>query len=160
MKKLFVRRALLGLCVAGGVLFGAGAVQADTKEWYYDWRYRHWQTLDFQPYVEPYNTTHMPMAKVQPWIYPSGQTTPRELVATYRRAELMNKFYVDDDLGVSVLEVGSNFYRLSSTEKRKFITTIDRLYMVTRSQQGVLFLKDWNTKRAVGQFTSRGLMLF
>lgn len=153
-------RALLGLCLACACACAAPAKAGETKSWFYDWTSRHWTYLDFQPYIEDYNTTTRAMNPVKPWVYPPNQTTPRELVNTYRAAQLMNKFYVDEDTGAAVMEVGSNFYRLSQTEKQRFVTTIDRLYMVTNSNRQILLLKDWNSKRSVGQFTRHGLMLF
>ena len=149
---------LFMMSVVMGVMSYTTQAEAAPKQWY-GRALSHWDRQDFKPYVETYAMTHVPMGAYRQWDYPADMTS-FEIVDEWRRVGLMEKFYVDKDLNISILEVGSNFYRLSSSDKRRFLETVDSLYRITSSQQQVLFLQDWNTHKAIGQYTPRGLMLF
>lgn len=158
MKKKILTVVLLS--VTGVSALGSAAVQArDTKHVFYDWNEKHWQNLDFKPYVENYEWAHRPMQRYQAWSF-SSDVTPDEAIDGLRAAQLLDKFYIDEDTGHSIAEVGPYFYNLSQTDKGHFAGTIDRAYNVLNSDQRVLFLIDWNTKRAIGQYSKYGLMLF
>jgi hypothetical protein len=135
------------------------AAFADTKGRFYTWPNQAWKDKDFHPYVEPHMDTHRAMGQYKPWQPPKGMSAS-QAVEAYRRADLIHKFYFDHETGLAVLEVGSNFYRLSSSDKRRFIELVDRLYAVRVSNLNVLFLKDWNTKKHIGEMTVHGLTLF
>jgi hypothetical protein len=157
MMKKILQAALLttiGLTALGGI-----SEARDTKHVFYDWGDRHWDTLDFKPYVTLYDRTHRPMNRYQAWPF-SSDVAPNEAIEGLRSSQILHKFYIDEDTGHSVAEVGPYFYDLSQTDKGHFAGTIDRAYNVLDSDQRVLYLIDWNTKRHIGQYTPMGLMLF
>jgi hypothetical protein len=152
---------ILGLSLMTCFSFGfAELAEARSKNVLYNWNESHWETLDFKPYVENYAHTHRPVARGQVYNYDQQERSPREIVADFRAAQLLNRYYVDEDTMQSVAEVGPYFYDLSANDKRNFIATLDRVYNVTSSDLGVMFLQDWNTRKNIGQYTSAGLILF
>lgn len=154
------RVLVIGACalVLGLTTYSTAAL-ADSKHYFYNWHQSHWKYLDFKPYVENYAHTHRPMTRKQPYNY-NGDLGPQGIIREFRAAQMLHKFYIDEDTGHSVAEVGPYFYDLSQSDKQKFLATVDGIYNVTRSDQRVLFLKDWNTKRDIGQYSPRGLMIF
>lgn len=154
-----LKHLLFTACLMGALVGASAQAEARSKEWYYNWSPDHWHNQDFQPYVENYRETHMPMGTFRHWQYERQLTSP-QIVRSWKRARLMKKFYVDEDRDISILEVDSNFYRLSSNEKRRFLETVNQFYRITYSPQQALFLRDWNTHQEVGVYTQHGLMLF
>ena len=141
------------------ISFTGTSFARESKSVLYDWPETHWENLDFMPHVERYPHTHRPMGQQAPFQY-SDDETSRGIIATFRTYNLLNKYYIDEETGLSIAEIGPYFYDLSQSDKIKFVATLDRIYNITTSDQTILFLHDWNTKKSIGQYTNSGLMLF
>lgn len=155
-KTIFVLSMTLSLVV---LTTTSKLAQADGKNYFYSWPHSHWETLDFKPYVERYEYAHLPMGHGRVMGYDQS-VTARDIVAQFRSANLLHKYYIDEETGLSIAEVGPRFYDLSASDKRHMMVTLDRVYNVTASDLNVMFLRDWNTKKDIGQMTQNGLMLF
>ena len=93
MKK-FLLAALLGTMAFSGLNITAQA--RDTKHAFYDWGSKHWDTLDFKPYVTTYDRTHRPMNRYQAWPFAS-EVAPDEAINGLRKSKILDKFYIDED---------------------------------------------------------------
>lgn len=148
-------------------LFGlalATSAQAEPKPWPFGWWPGHWTWTSykkFNPYLEKGKDTQNQQWGAEDWYvqdWLEQNEDSLKLIDGFYKADILRK--QDDDDGVPVLVVGTNFYHLGGFDKRRVLTTLDHVYGITENgDKKMIVLKDWHTKRQIGLFTEDGLQL-
>lgn len=162
---MMTRKILILVCfLAVSASLAAPAAAREKSSWF-SWPFGHDEWTDakkFQPYLEnskhPHNTQWADRDwYAEDWI--GQRRNGMTLIKGFYDSDIFRNQEMDDD-GVPTLVVGPNFYHLSGYDKRRVVHSLDVVYGVTRSRtNGSIILKDWYTKRTIGQFTQQGLQL-
>jgi hypothetical protein len=156
------------LFVVSSVFFGMPAAHAQTSKLLGDrfWPPSHWRDQDFIPYysngTDPHNTQwNDDQLNRQNWSPDKWVSWNKGdglgLIQKWYTADILRDQMIDD--GVPVLVVGPNFYHLSGYDKRRVIETIDHVYAVTSAMPKMFYLQDWGTKKHIGYYSPKGLVL-
>lgn len=135
---------------------------AGAKDWLFgQWPKAHWESQDFQPYIDSVRHTHHPQWDHEDW-------KPRDWTAQYDQPMDVIKGFYDADIirdqyicgGRQILEVGPNFYHLGSYDRQRVMKTVDHVYAVTGERRnGSFVLRDWDTDKPIGTYTRYGLQM-
>ena len=129
-----------------------------------EWNSSHWKGQDFQATVQPENAVmEQSVDPSKSMFAKGGDVSPTEFIKNLKQADIIKRVYnpeygffwdrqVSDDV---VVVVGPNFYTLSYADKSVVTGMISRAYQ--RRHYG---LKDWKTKKTIGQITPQGFVLF
>lgn len=156
-------RKLTYLAIMSAVLVSfSGVGHADSKLWGRWWWPNHWVNQDFQPHYDnakdPQNSQWKEDGWTpQEWIKSVGGDGTK-LVETWLNNRVLTGSSKDSD-GISVLEVGPNFYHLSEKDKRRVMATLDAIYQVTAQTPRMFFIKDSSTHKVIGTYSREGLVL-
>lgn len=142
----------------------AGPARAEPAPWAFGWWPGHWTWTHykkFNPYLENGKQTQNQQWATEDWYVQDWLAQNRDKIALidgFFKSDIFRE--QDDDNGVPVLIVGTNFYHLGGLDKRRVVTTLDTVYGITESgEHPMIILKDWYTKREIGLFTKEGLQL-
>lgn len=145
--------------------FSSAGMADSSKLFGYFWPHDHWRDQDFKPYLE--NGTDPHGSKWQKnddgsawspsqWLSTNGGNG-LGLIQKWYNADIIRDQFVDD--GAPTLVVGPNFYHLGDSDKRRLLATLDQVYAVTSQKPNMFFLQDWSTKKHIGYYTAKGLVL-
>lgn len=76
-----------------------------------------------------------------------------------RKAGIVTKQYFDGD-DVATLEVGTNFYRLSTKDMHRVVKSFDVVYNYSAQGAGMIRLKDSVTGEIVGTYGADGTFMY
>ena len=131
--------------------------------WLKEWPEEHWQGQNYRPTVTDYQNQMPSLAKQSPTMFDSVMgVSPQEFVDRLKKAEIITRVYNEKsgvlnrtETGTVIVEVGANFYALSSTDQSNICELLTRSY-----QKDTYLLKDAKTQQTVGQITPLGVNLF
>ncbi len=122
----------------------------------------HWNNLDFIPYIDNPKQSHSSQWNHDNW-KPADWAAQRggdgmKVIGGFYKADIVRSQFIDDD--IPVVEVGPAFYMLGGHDKRRVMETIDTEFQITTAKEnGMFMIRDWNTRRDIGSYTSHGLQL-
>lgn len=151
------------ICLA--IFAGFGAQQASAAQfWPFGWWPGHWTWTSykkFNPYLEKGKETQNQQWGAEDWYVQDWLSQYHDqfvLIDGFFKSDILREQTEDGD--TPVLIVGPNFYRLGGFDKRRVLTTLDSVYGITdNTENAVILLKDWHTKKEIGVFTKAGLQL-
>ncbi len=151
------------ICLA--IFAGFGAPQASAAQfWPFGWWPGHWTWTSykkFNPYLEKGKETQNQQWGAEDWYVQDWLSQYHDqfvLIDGFFKSDILREQTEDGD--TPVLIVGPNFYRLGGFDKRRVLTTLDSVYGITdNTENAVILLKDWHTKKEIGVFTKAGLQL-
>ena len=149
----------MAIPVAHADVTGSGS---GAKPTIWAWWPRHWDNLDFKPYIDNPTQVHNGQWDQVNWT-PADWAAQRggdnmKVISGFYKADILRSQITDDD--IPVLVVGPAFYMLGGHDKRRVMETIDNEFQITAGKlNGMFMIRDWNTKRDIGSYTSYGLQL-
>lgn len=139
----------------------SGTAKAEGKFFIFGWGPSHWTDQDFEPYLQNSRHPHNPSWDSKGWKpadWAAQRNSDLDVIRGFYRADIVRDQYFDDD--TPVLEIGPNFYRLSSYDKARIAKMFDAVYAVTAAgPAGVFALYDWDSKKPVGYYSEHGLQI-
>jgi len=128
-----------------------------------EWPKRHWKAQDFQPSIQPEDAVLSASVDRNKTLFGNAQgLSPEEYIANLKKADIvrsvknlrtgMFKQTLTNDI---VIELGPNFYTLSYSDQVVITELLAKSY-----NQDTYMLKDWKTKKLVGQITPDGFLMF
>lgn len=159
----FNRLSVLVMVVFMGVLALAGPAAAGSgpKPWKLSWWPSHWDNLDFKPYLNDPKIPNNAQWNDDQW-QPSDWADARGGVQPVVDGLFAANILVDVDAepGDNEVEVGHNFMRLSSNDKRRVIAFVDHAYGITAADPEAVISVDYEeTDEPIGLYNQAGLQL-
>ncbi len=137
------------------------SAHADPKFMDITWYSDHWVDQDFIPYYEngtdPHNNQWDKSTwKPADWVEMNGNSGAA-LISQWQRVDILEGR--DSENGAPVIDVGVNFYHLSSYDKGRVIATVDHVYNITKATPRMFYLRDPQTEKIIGYYSKAGLSL-
>jgi hypothetical protein len=116
---------------------------------------------DYNPYLENGTDAHTLWHDTwTPEIWVQQRQDGQALVKGFIQADIIREHGVDEKIGVPVVTVGPNFYRLGGREKQRVIAALSAVNRYAGSgSNNVVMVRDWYSMMDIGVFTANGLTL-
>ncbi len=85
--------------------------------------------------------------------------TPEQTITYLYRARVFDSQTMDEDLKVPVLFLGPTFYKISDLDRRRAVKFLVDQSEIFNKGFSMVVLRDWYTKKTIGNYTANGLYL-
>jgi hypothetical protein len=134
---------------------------AEGKVWIWGWGPSHWESLDYEPYLQNGKHPHNSQWDEIDWkteYWEEQRSSELQVIRGFYFSDIIRNQYIEDDIPVMV--VGPNFYKLSGYDKQRVTEMVDEAYGITASSMfGSYKLYDWSTEKPIGLYTRYGLQI-